>query len=178
MRFGEFLERIEHRGPSNELYLTANDRLLENPAFVGLVEDIKPFPEYFTPEITRGESFIWIGSQGCVSPLHRDRLNVFMMQIQGRKRVLLIDATSTHLMYSFESFFSEVDAEAPDPERFPDFMRAKVAEVVLEAGEAVLILANWWHHVRSLTASINVSLTNFIYPNNFESNFDRGLGLD
>jgi ribosomal protein L16 Arg81 hydroxylase len=177
MRFGEFLERIEKGGPSNEFYLTANDRLLENPAFARLLEEIKPLPKYFTPDVTRGKSFVWIGSEGCVSPLHRDRLNVFMMQIRGRKRVLLIDATSTHLIYNFESFFSEVDADAPDLKRFPDFSRAKIAEVVLEAGEALFIPANWWHHVRSLTASINISLTNFSYPNDFEAIFDRGLGL-
>jgi mannose-6-phosphate isomerase-like protein (cupin superfamily) len=49
--------------------------------------------------------------------------------------------------------------------------------VELEAGEALFIPANWWHHVRSLKASINVSLTNFVFPNNFEPIFDVGSAL-
>jgi hypothetical protein len=177
MRFAEFIDRVQAGSESNEYYLTANDRLFENPAFAALLDDIRPFPPYFTQEPYDGRQFLWMGAKGCVSPLHRDRLNVFMIQVCGRKRVLLIDSTSTHVMYNFESFFSEVDAEDPDLDRFPDFGQARILEVTLEAGEALFIPANWWHHVRALEPSLNLSLTNFAFPNDFEAIFDRGLAL-
>jgi hypothetical protein len=107
---------------------------------------------------------LWFGPKGAVSPLHL----VFMSQVVGRKRVKMISSEALHLVFDFESFFSEVDAEEPDLERYPRFAEAEIIDVVLEPGEALLIAVGWWHHVRSLDISISVSLTNFLFPNDFE----------
>ncbi|WP_377828330.1 cupin-like domain-containing protein [Bradyrhizobium lupini] len=48
---------------------------------------------------------------------------------------------------------------------YPRFAEAEIFDVVLEPGEALLIPVGWWHHVRSLDISINVSLTNFLFGN-------------
>jgi hypothetical protein len=114
-RFADLIDRMRDEEGSNDCYLTANDRLFENSSFSCLLDDVRPFPPYFSQDNFSGKQFIWMGPKDCVSPLHRDRLNVFMMQITGRKRILLVDSTSTHVMYNFESFFSEVDPEWPAP---------------------------------------------------------------
>jgi hypothetical protein len=173
IRLAEYVDMIEQGGETNQYYLTANDRLLENEAIRSLLDDFWPFPEYFKNDDRTGKQFLWFGPQGAVSPLHRDRLNVFMTQVYGRKRVKLISSDALHLVYNFESFFSEVDVEQPDFDRYPRFAEAEIMDIVLEPGEALLIPVGWWHHVRSLDISINVSLTNFVFPNDFERFYAR-----
>src|SRR5205807_665514 len=87
MRFGAFIDFLETAGETNQFYLTANDRLFDNPEFTPLLDDFWPFPHYFNPVGREGRQFLWFGPKGAVSPLHRDRLNVFMAQIYGRKRI-------------------------------------------------------------------------------------------
>jgi ribosomal protein L16 Arg81 hydroxylase len=168
VRVADYVDLLEEGGETNQYYLTANDRLLDNEAMRPLLNDFWPFPEYFKQDDRAEKQFLWFGPKGAVSPLHRDRLNVFMSQVVGRKRVKMISSEALHLVYNFESFFSEVDVEEPDLERYPRFAEADIIDVVLEPGEALLIPVGWWHHVRSLDTSISVSLTNFLFPNDFE----------
>jgi Cupin-like domain len=168
MRLGDFIDLMEEGESGNRYYLTANDRLLENPEIAPLLQDFWPFPEYFKCDDRTGKQFLWLGPKGSLSPLHRDRLNVFMTQVSGYKRIKLISSNALHLVYNFESFFSEVDVEHPDLERYPLFAKAAIMDVTLGPGDALLIPVGWWHHVRSLENSINVSMTNFLFPNNFE----------
>jgi ribosomal protein L16 Arg81 hydroxylase len=169
MRLSEYIDLLNQEVETNEYYLTANDRLLENEAVRSILDDFWPFPQYFKPDDRAGKQFLWLGPRGAVSPLHRDRLNVFMTQVYGRKRIKLISSDAFHLVYNFESFFSEVDAEQPDTERYPLFAKAEILDVTLDSGEALLIPVGWWHHVRSLDISVNISLTNFLFPNDFEN---------
>jgi hypothetical protein len=53
--------------------------------------------------------------------------------------------------------------------RNPLFAKAEIIDITLEPGEALLIPVGWWHHVRSLDISVNISLTNFLFPNDFEN---------
>jgi Cupin-like domain len=173
LSFADFLRQSSDASSANETYLTANDRVLENPAFAGLLDDFFPFENMFSAGHRARKQFLWIGAAGVVSPLHRDRLNVFMTQLKGRKKILMFDSSQTHLMYNFESFFSEVDAEQPDFDRYPDFRQARPLELVLEPGEALFIPVGWWHHIRALEFSINISMTNFARNNDFEAIYDR-----
>jgi len=168
MPMGVFVDMVVRGGETNSFYLTANDRLLDHPSMRPLLSDFWPFEEYFRSDDRTGKQFLWFGPEGSVSPLHRDRLNVFMTQVFGRKRVKMISSNSLHNLYNFESFFSHVDAEEPDLARFPRFAEVEIIDVVLEPGEALLIPVGWWHHVRSLEISINISLTNFQNSNDFE----------
>ncbi|RDJ00739.1 hypothetical protein B5K05_33245 [Rhizobium phaseoli] len=165
---GDFSQMVLEGGETNSFYLTANDRLLEHPSMRSLLEDFWPFEGLFRSDDRHGKQFLWFGPKGAVSPLHRDRLNVFMTQVFGRKRVKMISSQALHRVYNFESFFSQVDAENPDLKRFPKFAGVEVIDVELEPGDALLIPVGWWHHVRSLDVSINISLTNFARSNDFE----------
>ncbi len=168
LKMAEFVEMVLAGGATNDYYLTANDRLLEQEGAEKIIKDFWPFPEYLNDETRERKQFLWFGPKGAVSPLHRDRLNVFMSQVYGRKRVRLISSHSLHLVYNYESFFSEVDCEHPNLEKFPLFARADMLDVVLQPGEVLFIPVGWWHHIRSLEISINVSFTNFVFNNDFE----------
>ena len=66
---------------------------------------------------------VWFGPEGTVSPLHTDpRHNVFV-QLAGSKVVLLYGAEETANLYptpeGLTTNTSQVDAAAPDLERFP-----------------------------------------------------------
>ena len=56
-----------------------------------------------------------------------------MTQVYGRKRVKMVCSDALHLVYNFESFFSEVDAEEPDLGRYPRFADAEIIDVLLRA---------------------------------------------
>src|SRR6185503_3890356 len=88
---------------------------------------------------------LWLGPAGTISPLHRDRVNVLNVQTVGSKRITLIDACQLPKVYNQQSYYSMVDVERPDLERFPDFAGATVRSAVLQPGDAVFIPINWWH---------------------------------
>ena len=171
MYFADFVDAVESTTGNNEIYLTANDGLLELPEMNSMYEDCRPFPSFLTSELSPQKQFVWFGPQGALSPVHRDKLNVLMTQVMGRKRVKLISSHALHRMYNFESFFSEVDIERPDLERYPLFAGLRILDVVLQPGDALFIPVGWWHHVRSLDTSINVSFTNFAFPNEYRQFF-------
>src|SRR5262249_45920199 len=88
-----------------------------------------------------------------------------LVQIVGRKRVILVPSAQLPLVYNDIGVFSEGDAERPDLARHPLFAGADPVEVTLHAGDALFIPVGWWHHVRSLGISIAPSFTNFAFPN-------------
>ena len=45
---------------------------------------------------------------------------------------------------------SAVDWSDPDLEQFPNFRKAKVNEVVLQAGDVLYLPTNWFHYIISL----------------------------
>ena len=171
VRLGQFVDMVLSGGETNEYYLTANDRFLERDGAAVLKDDYWAPSQYMHSDDREGKEFLWFGPQGAVSPLHRDRLNVLMTQVYGRKIVKLIPSLALHLVYNHESFFSEVDCENPDFERFPLFAGAPVMEAEIGPGDALLIPVGWWHHIRSLDISISLSFTNFLFPNDFEDLF-------
>lgn len=168
IRFGEYIDLVLSSGSTNEFYLTANDRLLERPSMAALWDDFSFFPNLLNPGTTEGKVFLWFGPAGTISPLHRDKVNVLMTQVSGRKRVTLVSSNQLHRVYNETSFWSEVDAVSPDYEQFPRFADVHRYEVLLEPGEALFLPVAWWHRVEAVDISINVSFTNFLFPNTFE----------
>ena len=110
---------------------------------------------------------LWLGPAGTISPLHRDRVNVLNVQSFGSKRITMIDSCQLPRVYNEQSFYSMVDVERPDLERFPEFGNVTVRQAVLEPGDAVFIPINWWHQLRALQISISVAFTNFRLDNTF-----------
>ncbi|MDQ3742110.1 MAG: cupin-like domain-containing protein [Actinomycetota bacterium] len=165
MPFAEYLDMVEAAGETNAFYMTAADRLLWQPGLRSVLDDIVVFPGFLDPERLPGKVALWFGPAGTVSPLHRDEINVFLCQVTGRKRVRLITSKQVHRLYNRRSFFSEVDLERPDLERFPRFDGLRQHDVTIGPGEVLFIPVGWWHHVRALDVSISVTLTNFARAN-------------
>lgn len=152
---------------SNDAYLVANNRLLDRPGMRPLLADLSPLPEVLDADRLVGNTFLWIGPAGTVTPLHHDVDNVLFAQVFGEKRVTLISPMQSSRVYNHVSVYSEVDAAAPDLARHPRFADVDQMQVTLHPGDVLFIPVGWWHWVESLSLSVSVSFVNFIYLNTF-----------
>jgi hypothetical protein len=167
-RFSEYIDRVVNGGRSNDYYLVANNNLLSRESMKCLYEDMVLFPEYLDPGARDGCVFLWFGPAGTVTPLHHDLLNILLAQVCGRKRILMIPPEQTHLLYNETGVYSEVDPERPDYAKFPRFREVTPYRFVLRPGEVLFIPVGWWHHVEALDISMTVSLSNFVFPNEYQ----------
>jgi hypothetical protein len=163
MTLGAFLDRMEGAGVSNDLYLVANNRNLERAALRGLLADLAPDPALLDPARYDGCAALWLGPEGTVTPLHHDTANILLCQVYGAKRVRLIAPWETSVWACMKGVYAAADPERDDPA----LGRCLVREAHLGAGDALFLPAGWWHHVRALSASISVGLTNFTRGNHF-----------
>ena len=128
-----------------------------------LLADLGPL-EYIDAARHVSENF-WVGPRDAISPLHYDVFDAFLIQIRGRKRVVLFDSRDRWRMYPRSTFsvsphmsdvYLELGAE-PDYRRFPRLRGATGYEVVLAPGEMLFIPAGWWHQVWSLDEAISIN---------------------
>jgi hypothetical protein len=164
-RFADYIDAVMAAGETNGFYMTAADGLLSRPGMASLLDDIRMPRGFLDPAQLDGNAQFWFGPAGTVSPLHRDEVNVFLCQVRGRKRIRFVASSQLHRVYNRRSFYSEVNAERPDLERFPRFAGLRVLEAVVGPGDVAFIPVGWWHHVRALDVSISVTMTNFEFPN-------------
>jgi cupin-like protein len=162
VEFGVYIDEVVAGGSGNDRYMVANNRFMDTEAGVRLRADIVCFPEYLDPGDTAGRMFFWLGPAGTVTPLHYDTTNIFLAQVVGHKRICLIPPNQTPLMYNRVGVFSDVDYEKPHLGQFPLFSLVTATVFLLNPGEVLFIPINWWHHVRGVTPSLSVSLTNFL----------------
>jgi hypothetical protein len=167
MKFSDFIEQIECHQSTNDIYLTANNHLLDRPIAAELYQDISIFPEYLVPSRKRGFIYLWFGPRGTVTPLHHDAVNVLFAQVHGSKKFILVSPNETPNLYNEIGVYSSVNCEMPDFDRHPKFKRVTKIEFNLHPGEVLFIPVGWWHYVRSLATSISLSFTNFKYSNSF-----------
>lgn len=162
MPFASFLDYLESAGdavpPPNHMAYVAQAPL---PALT------KDTVDMILPSICKSghediyATMMWIGPSGTVSPLHRDPYHNAYAQVRGSKRIQLYHPRYEKVMYARgppQTNSSQVNAEAPDMSKFPLFPVAAKETVELKAGDMLYIPCRWWHHVRSVESSINVSV--------------------
>lgn len=167
MTFRQFVALVRATRRSNDVYLVANNHLLDVPAATPLWDDFDAGQPPLDPERATGRVFIWFGPAGTVTPLHHDVANVLFVQVYGRKRFTLIPPAFTPRVYNETGVYGDVDPENPDYSLHPEYRGVPTLDVVLEPGETLFLPVAWWHRVESLDMSISLSFTNFVYPNEF-----------
>ncbi len=168
--FGDYVEMVRNCGSSNDFYMTANNDSQNREALKELWGDVGALPEYLDNDTAR-RGFFWFGPAGTITPLHHDLTNNFMAQIMGRKRVRLIAPCELAKVSNHRHCFTEVDAKAVDLKRFPAMANVTIHDCVLEPGEILFLPVGWWHHVEALDISVTLAATNFLWPNDFYSNY-------
>lgn len=160
----DFVARIRAVGSSNDCYMVAQNRVLEDPAMAPLMDDVPFDPAWFRPDRWKGCSALWLGPAGTVTPLHHDTCNILFVQLYGRKRLTLASPLETTLLDGARAMYAALDPEGEAAsESAVRFLR-----VDLEPGDAIFLPVGWWHHVRALDVSISLALTNFQRPNSFD----------
>lgn len=173
--FSEFVDMVASGKETNDYYLTARNNFFSRPGVRPLLKDIEIFTEYLKE--TDGDGvYLWYGPKGTVTPLHHDTMNIFMAQVQGRKKIKLVPANDIELVYNDFAVYSQVDISKPDYGKFPKFRRANIIELELAPGEVLFLPVGWWHWVKALDTSITVSFNNFLFPNEFKWEHPEGSG--
>jgi hypothetical protein len=165
MLFSAYVAGLLKAGWEDNLYLAANNRLLQSDAASVLWEDFDVDVRYLNPDVGSSSAFLWFGPGGTVTPLHHDVANVFLTQVVGEQHITLVSPMESHCVYNSTGVYSDVDLRSPDYSRFPKFAAVRQFEVTIGPGEALLIPVGWWHHVESLDLNISISFTNFVWPN-------------
>ncbi|MCT7957751.1 cupin-like domain-containing protein [Laspinema palackyanum] len=166
--FGEFVDQVLQGGETNDYYIGAYNGNFSREGFKGLLDDIELFPEYLTDTKEANNTSFWFGPGGAITPLHFDPLNTFLCQVYGRKRVRLIAPSQKHLLAAYGHYFSNIDLENPNFERYPQLKKLDIIELIIEPGDVLFLPVGWWHQVRSLEVSISISLLNLAFENTFE----------
>jgi hypothetical protein len=171
MRFCDYIDMVTRARSTNDFYLVANNHFLDNSGTAALRADFECDERYLDPGGAAGRVFFWFGPAGTVTPLHHDVSNILLVQVRGTKRVTLVPALESSLVYNDVAVYSQVDAETPDTRQYPRFTHATRVTINLRETEALFIPVGWWHHVRSLDMCISLSFTNFVFPNDFDWSF-------
>ncbi|MEP6635760.1 MAG: cupin-like domain-containing protein [Acidobacteriota bacterium] len=132
---------------------------------IGSLDSYMNIPPYYPePLATRlkKEPTLWFGPAGTVTPVHFDSAHNLLVQIHGRKKLLLIPPRQSRSLYYprldlGHVNYSPVDVEAPDLQRFPLFKDVRPLEVCLEPGEVLFIPVRWWHYARALDVTISLN---------------------
>lgn len=167
MRWADFIDAVIDGRAGNDVYLTANNHALENPALRSLLDDIGPLGPWFDRSRLARQSLLWIGARSVFTPLHHDTINLMHTQVHGRKRWRLVSPLQTPLLANEVGVFSPVRLGDPDLRRHPQAAQLHVLEVTLHPGDTLFLPAGWWHDVLSLDASVSLSWTNFVFDNDF-----------
>ncbi len=169
IRFGEFVEKVRNAGETNDYYLTATNDSLNRKALVELWDDIVQIPEYLRQDQPGG--FFWMGPAGTLTPFHHDLTNNFMAQVIGRKGVRIAPSWDLPLMNNYLHCFSQVDGRTLPPSAQPVFEQPQVLDCILHAGEILFLPIGCLHFVHGLDITVTVSFTNFVFDNDFHSNY-------
>lgn len=162
MLMAELAARVGNDHGQEDVYLVAQNQLLRRPAFASLWHDMYFDPSWFTAS-ARERVSLWMGPPGVVTPLHYDLQNALLAQAYGSKLVTFASPTNTPWLYNEKGGYASVDPERPDFGRYPLFRNATLLTAIIEPGDALFLPFGWWHHVRSLTASISLSISNFAW---------------
>uniref|UniRef100_A0A0B6ZND8 tRNA wybutosine-synthesizing protein 4 n=1 Tax=Arion vulgaris TaxID=1028688 RepID=A0A0B6ZND8_9EUPU len=156
--FAEFLQRASEEIHDNffidkteKYYLRA---LGEDPRkdvanlavqFPNLVDDIH-IPQYF--EYSKFFSSVFrIASKGVQLWTHYDVMDNILIQVVGKKKVVLFHPNDVDNLYMNGDKSQVLDVDNPDLNKYPKFSHARPYRGVLEPGDILFIPALWFHNM-------------------------------
>jgi hypothetical protein len=155
MPFAEAAKLIEASADGRHMYIMQQ---AIDPDFPELLPDVR-IPEWI--ESPTAVNF-WFGAR-TITPLHYDNSNNCFVQLYGTKEFVLYSPHDTKYLAPFPldagmGHVSQIDADAPDVERFPNVRHAVPCRFTLAAGEMLYMPGFWWHQVRADSCSISMNV--------------------
>nr|XP_015831421.2 tRNA wybutosine-synthesizing protein 5 [Nothobranchius furzeri] len=127
-----------------------------NKQFPALADDFH-IPPFFELEQFFSSVFR-ISSCGLQLWTHYDVMDNLLAQVTGRKRVVLYSPQDALHLYLSGDKSEVLDIDAPDLKRFPEFVKARRYECVLEPGDLLFIPALWFHNTLALQFGVGVNV--------------------
>ncbi|KAL0964063.1 hypothetical protein UPYG_G00317860 [Umbra pygmaea] len=124
--------------------------------FPDLAEDFH-IPEFFEPDQFFSSVFR-ISSCGLQLWTHYDVMDNMLAQVTGRKRVVLYSPQDALHLYLSGDKSEVLDIDSPDLERFPEFVKARRYECVLDPGDVLFIPALWFHNTLALQFGVGINV--------------------
>lgn len=166
MPFSRFINEIRQPGAANDLYMTAYNSASNAAAIEPLHADLGNIDAALDGEASGARGMLWIGGEGTFTPLHHDLTNNLLVQIRGRKRIVMVPPSQYGKLYNDDHVFSRlVDITDVDESNYPLAHDVQTYEIVLAQGDALFIPIGWWHQVTALDFSVSATHTNFKWPN-------------
>ncbi|XP_059199492.1 tRNA wybutosine-synthesizing protein 5 isoform X3 [Centropristis striata] len=124
--------------------------------FADLAEDFH-IPQFFETDQFFSSVFR-ISSCGLQLWTHYDVMDNLLAQVTGTKRVVLYSPQDALHLYLSGDKSEVLDIDSPDLNRFPQFVKAKRYECVLEPGDLLFIPALWFHNTLALQFGVGVNV--------------------
>ncbi|XP_036276777.1 tRNA wybutosine-synthesizing protein 5 isoform X3 [Pipistrellus kuhlii] len=118
--------------------------------------DIK-FPKFFKEEQFFSSVFR-ISSPGLQLWTHYDVMDNFLIQVTGKKRVVLFSPRDAQYLYLSGTKSEVLNIDDPDLAKYPLFSKARRYECSLNAGDVLFIPALWFHNVISEEFGVGVNV--------------------
>ncbi|XP_022084488.1 jmjC domain-containing protein 7-like [Acanthaster planci] len=152
MPLAEFLDRYQ----THDEYLVA-----KVPDY--LKKDVLLPPSLHCTNVTANllETMLWFSSGGTKSHLHTDYVDIINCVFRGQKDFLLVNYTKyrDQIVYDHpEGFYSSVDVERVDLNKFPGLRNLEFMEAKLEAGNCLYLPFKWIHQVNSHGSNVAVNI--------------------
>ena len=171
-RFADYVDWVLANPESNERYMTAYNSAQHERGIEVLLEDLDYWPEFMAKP--NGNVFVWLGPKGTLTPYHHDLTNNFMVQIAGRKRIVMYPAAALPNMNNHTHCFSLYNLnQYPNESEFPAARHLQPIEIILKPGEFFFLPVGWWHHVEAMDLSITVTGTNYAFDNDFMATYPK-----
>jgi hypothetical protein len=172
--FEQFIDMITQPGAGNDAYMTAANSSQNQLALAPLRRDLGVIDKYLDGQAQNSDGMMWIGPAGTFTPLHHDLTNNLIVQLVGRKQVIIAPPSDASRLYNGVHVFSDVrDLQefGADFDRFPKLANARFYEVILAPGDALFLPIGWWHQVRALDFSVTTTYTNFLWRNDWSQTY-------
>lgn len=155
IRFAEWLDALMAGAPPSSYVMFPL-----NEALPDLLSDLR-VPS-FCPAAPWTQTRFWMSPPDTGSPMHHDLPDNLLAQVIGRKRITLVPSIDSWRMYRYPLTShlpqcSRIDAEKPDPVRYPLFEKARKIVIEIGPGDLLYLPRLWWHQVRSLDFSVSVN---------------------
>lgn len=124
--------------------------------FPSIADDIN-IPDFFE-EKKWFSSVLRVSSKHVQLWTHYDIMDNLLIQVQGRKRVVLFDPADVNYLYLQGDKSTVLDIDRPDLTRFPLFVKATKFTCVLEPGDVLFIPALWFHNTLALSYGVAVNV--------------------
>ncbi|XP_043916562.1 tRNA wybutosine-synthesizing protein 5 isoform X2 [Protopterus annectens] len=124
--------------------------------FPVLAEDIR-VPEFFEKEQFFSSVFR-ISSRGVQLWTHYDVMDNLLIQVTGKKRVVLYSPRDATYLYLTGDKSEVLDIDNPDLSRYPEFQKAVRYECHLCPGDVLFIPALWFHNTVAVEFGVGVNV--------------------